>query len=1068
VHSMNRGRLLAIAAIFSALPIVPTTLAAQGARAANPADNGPQLAPPLFRTLTWRNLGPALFGGRITEIEIVRRTGQPDQLYILPENGGVFRSTNGGTSWTPLFDHVNTMMSMGDIAVSRTDPNLIWVSTGHGNNPAYYWGEGVYKSTDGGVSWTHMGLRETQHIGRILVHPTNPDIVFAAAVGGLWGPSQDRGLFKSKDGGRTWSKVLYVNEITGASEVIFHPTNPQVMFASTHQRQRKGYGGITIGAGSAIYKSVDGGDSWTKITRGLPTVEMGRIGLSISPVDPNLVYADIEVGGGAYPFNSNDGDCPLDALATPSSRTGTGRPAGRMVEGQGGVYRSFDGGETWEQGFSRFDTPAGTFLRLWADPKDKNRVYRDGVQFWVSDDMGKTFRQMQTNLHADYRALWIDPDNNNHLIVTNDGGLGISWDRGLTWEWKNNIPLAQYWELNVDNRDPYVVCGGTQDNGNWCLPSAVRNRNGITARDAWSLGGGDGMHFHVDPRDSTFAFIEVNSSSTQNSIQRLNFTNLQRQSARPGLFRPKSCLERPAGQAAAAAGPARGVGNDPSYRWAWNTPVHFSSVTPNVVYAGANVLFRSDDRGGSWRPISPDLTSRVNRDTVRVMGKAIGAVNYSPGGGPSMNPDLTALYGQISWIGESPLDGKVLYTGTDDGQVSVSRDGGATWKNVTSSITGLPPHTFVSSVVPSRASAGRVYATFDGHYNNDFNTYVFVSDDFGQRWRKITTGLPTTSVARIAEHPRDPNLLVVGHARGAHFSNDRGATWHSLSTNMPTIPVRSVVFQPRDNALILGTYARGIWILDDVAPLQALTAEATKSDALLVSVTRGRQINSFSLGSLYGHEEFIAPNPDFDPAISFYVRDNKEGQAVITISDAQGATVRTMSAPVTAGLHRVSWDMRMNPAVPAQATTAARGGGRAAGAGAGPMVMPGNYQVSIAIPGVSQPLRGQVVVQGDPMDSGFSAADRRTRHEAIMRLYNLQKTLVTARAAAAAATSAQTRLVAEVDRLQSIAGGLVRTLESFNAVPTGDQRQQMTWLVDDARIAITAINRAAGSQVPVP
>ena len=394
------------------LVVAATTVAVPSARAqranapANP--DGPYLAPAPFNSLKWRNLGPAAFGGRITEIEVVRRPGRPDDIYLLPENAGIYRSSNAGTSWTPIFDGVNTMMSMGDIAVSRSNPDVIWVSTGHGNNPAYYWGEGVYKSTDNGKTWTSMGLKETQHIGRILVHPTNPDIVFAAAAGGLWGPSEHRGLYKTSDGGRSWKKVLYVNEVTGASEVVMDPSNPQVMLATTHQRQRKWYGGIGQGPGSAIYKSVDGGETWTKLTKGLPTVEMGRIGLSISAADPKLIYADIETGGGAYPFNSFEGDCPPDALRA-SSVTGSGRPAGRMVEGQGGVYRSTDGGETWEQGFSRFDTPAGTFLRLWADPKDRNRVYRDGVSFWVSDDMGKTFRVMNTELHGDYRALWIDP-----------------------------------------------------------------------------------------------------------------------------------------------------------------------------------------------------------------------------------------------------------------------------------------------------------------------------------------------------------------------------------------------------------------------------------------------------------------------------------------------------------------------------------------------------------------------------------------------------------------------------------------------------------------------------------
>ncbi len=1050
-----------------ATPLALAIVSALHAQGATPR-TGPQLAPPLFSSLRWRNIGPAVFGGRITDIEVVRRRGQPDRIYILPENAGVMESTNGGTSWTPIFDGVNSMMSMGDLAVAPSNPSIIWVSTGHGNNPAYYWGEGVYKSVDAGQTWTHMGLRETQHLGRMRIHPTNPDIVFVAAAGGLWGPNAERGLFKTADGGRTWKKVLYVDDVTGANEVVFDPTNPDVMLATTSQRQRKMYGGIGQGPGSAIYKSTDGGETWRKITRGLPTVEMGRIGLSVSSADPKLIYADIEVGGGAYPFNDNDGDCPPEAPRGPSSSTGTGRGVGRMVEGQGGVYRSTDGGETWEQGFSRFDTPAGTFLRLWADPKDRNRVYRDGVSFYVSDDVGRSFRQMATGLHSDYRAFWIDPDNTNHLLIASDGGLGISWDRGITWEWKNNIPLAQFWEVSVDNRDPYWVCGGAQDNGNWCLPSAVRNRNGISNRDAFSVGGGDGMHFHVDPNDTTFALTEVNSSSTTNSITRINLTNLQRQAARPAMGRPRSCLDDASVVQAGAAqsGPARGVGKDPSYRWGWNAPILFSSVTPNVVYAAGNVVFRSTDRGGSWKPISPDLTSRVDRDTIRVMGKAIGAVNYSPGGGPSTNPDLTSLFGQITWLSESALDGRVLYAGSDDGQVQVTRDGGATWSNVTRNIAGLPPFTFVSSVVASRFARGRVYATFDGHFNNDFRTYVFASEDFGQTWRPIVNGLPTTSVIRIAEHPRDANLLVVGHARGAHFSNDRGATWQSLSTNMPTIPVRSVVFQARDNALVLGTYARGIWILDDVAPLQKLTAEAVKSDALLVSITRGRQWNLFSLGPTYGNDAFYAPNPEWNPTITYFVRDGSASAARITIADSTGKTIRTLSGPAAAGLNRVTWDMHMDPAAPGGAPAGGRGGrggGRGGGAGldAGPLVLPGTYRVSIAVPGVAQPLSGTLSLQSDPIDKTFTLADRRKRQDALMTVYALQKTLAAGQTAVRqldTLAAPVARLRVEFDRLSGIAGSMLRTLEDFNSAPTGDQQRQIDWAVEDARHAQTVLN----------
>ncbi len=727
----------------------------------------------------------------------------------------------------------------------------------------------------------------------------------------MWGSNPVRGLYKTIDGGRSWRKVLYVDEMTGATDVVIDPSNPQVVYATMFQRQRNGYGGNGVGRGSAIYKSVDGGENWKKLSNGLPTVDMGRIGLTISPVDPKVVYADVEVGGAVYSGPSGEiGDCPPESRQYNAVR-------GQFYAGKGGIYLTTDGGDSWQHVYNKSDQPVASFVQIRADPKDRNRVYREGTGFYVSDDMGKTFRPINTNLHGDYRSLWVDPDDPNHLIIGNDGGLAITHDRTATWDYRNNIPIAEYWELNVDNRDPFLVCGGLQDNGIWCLPSAVRNRNGISNRDAFSVGGGDGMFFQIDPRDTNYAFIEVNSATTANSIERLSLANLQRQSARPGMVRPISCL------AAAEGFHKRFVGTDSSYRWAWNTPIVFSSVTPGVVYSGGNVLFKSTDHGGSWKPISPDLTSRVNRDTIYLMGKAVGKVNYSPGGGPAANPEASSLFGSITWIGESPMNGRVLYTGSDDGQVQVTRDGGATWSNVTRKIVGLPPFTFVTSVVPSAHVAGRVYATFDGHFNNDENTYVYVSNDYGQTWTLIINGLPKTSVNRVAEDPRAANLLVLAHARGVHFSNDGGASWNSLSTNMPTIPTRSIAFASRDHALVVGTYGRGVWILDDVGPLETLTADGVKREALLVSVTRGREWNFASLGPTYGAGEFYAPNPEFDPSISYYVRDGASGAATVTISDALGHQVRALSGGTARGVNRVVWDMRQDAAI-----APAPGGGR--------------------------------------------------------------------------------------------------------------------------------------------
>jgi photosystem II stability/assembly factor-like uncharacterized protein len=1043
----------------------------------------PAVAQSPFSFLQWRSIGPVNTSGRVDDIAVARVRGQADAIYVATASGGLFKSANNGISWEPVFDGVDAMMSIGAVAVAPSSPQTVWVGTGEANTrQSSSWGDGVYRSTDGGATWTNAGLRDTRQIGRIVIDPTDPNIVYVAAQGHLWGPNEERGVFLSTDAGRSWRKVLYVDENTGANDLVIDPTDPETLYASTYQRQRRTWGFNGGGPGSAIYKTTDGGTTWNKLTTGLPSGDKGRIGLAMYTSDPRVVYASIE----AAPAGSGSTDGP-------------------------GIYRTLDAGASWEK-MSNLNVRPNYYSEIRIDPRDRDHVYTLGSNrgFYFSDDGGKTFTELFSNVHSEDHALWVDPDAPNHMIVGGDGGVSITWDRGRTWDFRRNMPIGQFYEVDVDNKVPFTICGGLQDNGVWCIPSGVRNRNGIADRDAWNIGGGDGFHAHFDPTNPSLVIQE----SQNGNVAWVNIGTLERQGVRPGSGEPPP-PPAPGGRGGRGAalggrgGGGGGGGRGSGYRWNWDTPIVNSPHDPATWYMGAQVLFRSRDRGSSWTKISPDLTLDIDRDTLKMMGAVVGPTALSRNDGQSN-------YGSITSIGESPVNAQVVWTGSDDGQVQVTRDGGSTWTNVTSRIPGVPPQTYVSTVLPSRFKGGRIYVTFDGHYMDDYKPYVFVSDDFGATWRSLAAGLPETSINRIREHPRNPRVLVLAHERGAHFSNDGGATWIPLTTSMPTVPVDDAVFQERENALVLGTHGRGIWVLDDAGPLESLTADAMRRDAVLLPAPRAYLMSTFSPQAWYGYGEHFASNPEWNAVLSYYSRDGASGVATIAVKDASGTTIRTLEGPVAKGVNRVVWDLRYAPPVDSANVPAAGGrggggggGGRGAPSGVtvvgfpggvgggrgnaplGPLVLPGRYAVSVRIPGVAAPLTGSVNVEADPLPH-MSNADRLARQAVLMRIYSWTKTLGEARVVARALVGQRdsiradflgggtadagakadslnariTRLAADVDRALNAVNGHRAPIEGWSGMPTADQQKALGYAVADARKALTELQSLTGTDIP--
>ncbi|MDZ7362032.1 MAG: glycosyl hydrolase [candidate division KSB1 bacterium] len=880
-------------------------------------DEGP-LSSKTFTGLKLRGIGPAFTSGRIGDIAV--HPHNRSIYFVAVASGGVWKTINSGTTWQPVFDQQGSY-SIGCVTIDPNNPLVVWVGTGENNSQrSVSYGDGVYKSLDGGKTWKNVGLKNSEHIGKIVIDPRNSNVVYVAAQGPLWNDGGDRGLYKTTDGGQTWNRILHVSDKTGVTDLVYDPRNPDVLIAASYQRRRHVWTLIDGGPESGIYKSTDAGATWRQIKNGLPNEELGRIGLAISPANPNYVYAIIEA--------ANDSS---------------------------GFFRSVDIGENWEKRSRYVSGSPQYYQEIVCDPKEVGRVYSLDTWMMVTEDGGKTFRQVgEKYKHVDNHALWIDPNDTDYLLAGCDGGVYESFDRGATWHFKANLPVTQFYRVSVDNAFPfYNVYGGTQDNFSLGGPSRTITMHGITNADWFVTLGGDGFKTQIDPQDPNIVYSQ---------LQYGVLVRFDKKSGERILIQPQ---------------PGKG---EEALRWNWDSALLISPHSHTRLYFAANRIFRSDDRGNSWRPISPDLTRRLDRNQLKVMGKIqrIDAVAKNAS---------TSFFGNIVSLSESPLQEGLIYAGTDDGLIQVTGDGGATWQKF-DKFPGVPEMTYVSRLEASQHEVNTVYAAFDNHKNGDFKPYVLKSKDRGKTWESIAGNLPERgSVYALAEDHVKPDLLFAGTEFGVFFTIDGGKKWIQLKGGMPIIAVRDLAIQKRENDLALATFGRGFYILDDYSPLRHITPTLLEGEANLFPVKKAwMYMESAPLGlrgkAFQGDSYFTAPNPPFGAVFTYYLKEElktrrqkrqenekkieeqggvppypkweelraeerEEKPAVIlTIKDEEGNVVRRLNGGTSAGIQRVAWDLRFPPANPTSLEPPPDN--PFIDPPVGPMVVPGNYTVTLS------------------------------------------------------------------------------------------------------------------------
>ncbi|MDA1080403.1 MAG: hypothetical protein O2973_01810 [Gemmatimonadetes bacterium] len=967
---MSRFRRSVNLAAFTLL--AASTLFAQGGQ-----PEAPQPAPvnaatnPALRGFSWRAIGPIGQGGRVDDIAVVE--SDPQVFYVGFATAGVWKTSDNGINFAPIFDTYSTH-SIGDIAIAPSNPDVVYVGTGEPNNrQSSSFGDGVFKTTDGGKTFTNVGLRETQSIARVVVHPTNPDIVWVAANGHLFGSNPERGVFKTTNGGRTWQHVLAVDENTGATDIVIHPTNPNILFAATYTRRRTVFGFASGGPGSGIWRSTNGGSSWSRVTgNGLPAGTMGRIGLDFARSNPDVIYAQIEVAPDKEPV-----DAAALAAAGRGGRGGGGGGFGQQEQPSddkvSGIWRSNNGGRTWAFQSNQNNRPM-YYSQIRVDPSDENTVYVGGASPAKSTDGAKTFTQLTGFGHGDHHAIWINPRNSRHVMYGNDGSLDISYDGAETWESIRTWAVGQPYHASVDMRRPYYVCAGLQDNGTWCGPSSVRS-GPILAQDWYRVGGGDGFYTAVDPTD----FLTMYAESQDGNMNRVDLRNGTSTSIRP---RPgsRSVDTPPPGGGGGGRG---GRGGSPtvfpetdepvSVRFNWNTPLVLSPHDPSTVYVAGNRLFISRDRGATWR-MTDDLTKgldRQEREIAGMKGTLPGCSRARVGQCIMSKNDGTSMWGTAVSFGESAVVPGVLWVGTDDGHIQVSRDNGATWTEVGKNVPGGTKEYYISRIEPSHFDAATAYASVDGHKSDDLKPYVFVTRNYGETWTSITSNLPDRgNVNTIRQDPRNRNLLYAGTEFGFFVSLDEGRTWSKFMTGLPVVRVDDVLVHPRDNDLVLATHGRSVQVMDDITALQQMTPEAMAQDVVLFEPRNAvAWKNDMRMSrNVPGAKNFRGETAPRGSAISYYLKSVPAGAVTLTIRDvATGAEFRTLDATKLQGLNRIQWDLcsDVRPIDPAQGfggfggggggcfpPGGGRGGGRGgAPAGVAQMASPGSFSVTLTVGG---------------------------------------------------------------------------------------------------------------------